>query len=266
MTFAAKLWGYAAPFVKMLGILLIGHFLIVYLQKAVSRSLNKSKLDESLIRFTHKAVNIVLHLLVIISALTAIGVSTTGLIATFSAVAVGVSVALKDSLSNVAGGILLLLSPRFSTGDYISAGGDEGNVISVDLLHTTIRTIDSKQISIPNGVLINSHIINYSCENKRRVDIVFPISYGADIKKAKELAIGVLKNHPLTLSEPEEPFVRVRSYGDSAVNLLTRVWCKTDDYWNVYYDLIENIREIFDENGICIPYNQLDIHIKEDKK
>lgn len=262
----SKLWEYAAPFVKMTLILIIGHFLIVYLQKIVDRSLKKSKLDPSLIGFTHKAVSIVLHLLVIISALTAIGVSTTGLIATFSAIAVGVSVALKDSLSNVAGGILLLFSPRFSTGDYISAGGDEGNVISVDLLHTTILTLDSKQISIPNGVLINSHIINYSRENKRRVDITFPISYEADVKAAKQLAMEILKTHPLTLREPDEPFVRVQSYGDSAVNLLTRVWCKTEDYWSVYFDLIESIREIFEANGICIPYNQLDIHIKDNNE
>lgn len=259
---AEKLWIYTAPMIKMALILVIGHILIGYIQKIFGRSLGKSKIDPSLIRFIHKAVNIILHLLVIISALTAIGVSTTGLVAALSAVAVGVSVALKDSLSNVAGGILLLLSPRFSTGDYISAGGDEGKVISVDLLHTTILTIDNKQISIPNGVLINSHIINFSCENNRRVDIVFPISYKDDIKKAKQLAKQTITNHPLTLCEPEEPFVRVQSYGDSAVNLLVRVWCKTQDYWSVYFDLIEDIREAFDKNEISIPYNQLDVHIK----
>ena len=261
-----KIWSYAAPFAKMAFILIVGHFLIVYLQKIVGKTLKKSKLDPSLIGFTHKSLSIILHLLVIISALTAIGVSTTGFIAAFSAVAVGVSVALKDSLCNVAGGILLLISPRFSTGDYISAGGDEGTVISVDMLHTTILTIDSKQVSIPNGVLINSHIINYSCENKRRVDIIFPISYESDIKMAKQLAMEILKNHPLTLCEPEQPFVRVKSYGDSAVNLLTRVWCKTENYWDVYYDLIENIGEAFNENGIAIPYNQLDVHIKDSEK
>lgn len=257
-----KLWGYAVPFVKMSLILIIGHFLIVYLQKIFERASEKSKLDPSLIRFTHKTINIILHLLLIISALTTIGVSTTGLVAAFSAVAVGVSVALKDSLSNVAGGILLLISPCFSTGDYISANGDEGTVISVDLLHTTILTIDNKQISIPNGALINSHIINYSHENNRRVDIIFPISYEADIKQAKQLAIDIIENHPLTLHEPEEPFARVKSYGDSAVNLLTRAWCRTENYWNVYYDLTENIREAFEENGISIPFNQLDVHIK----
>ncbi|MEE0867959.1 MAG: mechanosensitive ion channel family protein, partial [Clostridia bacterium] len=117
--------------------------------------------------------------------------------------------------------------------------------------------------SIPNGILINSHIINYSRESNRRVDIVFPISYEADVKKAKQLAEDVIKNHPFSLREPEEPFVRVHSYGESAVNLLTRVWCKTENYWSLYFDLVENIREIFEENGISVPYNQLDVHIKE---
>ena len=259
----SEIWAYSAPFIKMALILIIGHVLIVYWQRIFKRSLKKSKLDPSLIGFIHKAVNIILHLFVVISALTAIGVSTTGIVASFSAIAVGVSVALKDSLNNVAGGILLLISPRFSTGDYISAGGDEGTVTAVDLLHTTILTIDNKQISIPNGILINSHIINYSRESNRRVDIVFPISYEADVKKAKQLAEDVIKNHPFSLREPEEPFVRVHSYGESAVNLLTRVWCKTENYWSLYIDLVENIREIFEENGISVPYNQLDVHIKE---
>lgn len=264
MTFE-KIGGYAAPYIKMLLILIIGHFIIVYLQRIVGRSLRKTKLDPSLIKFTDKAVGIFAHLIVIISALTAIGVSTTGLVATFSAAAVGVSVALKDSLSNVAGGILLLISPRFVTGDYISAGGDEGTVVSVDLLHTTILTVDKKQVSIPNGVLLNSHIVNYSRENKRRVDISFQISYESDVKIAKRLAIEVIEKHPLTLHEPDEPFVRVHSYGDSSVNLITRTWCKTEDYWNLYFDLIEDIRDVFDENGISIPYNQLDVRIKENK-
>ena len=128
-----------------------------------------------------------------------------------------------------------------------------------------ILTVDKKQVSIPNGVLLNSHIVNYSRENKRRVDISFQISYESDVKIAKRLAIEVIEKHPLTLHEPDEPFVRVHSYGDSSVNLITRTWCKTEDYWNLYFDLIEDIRDVFDENGISIPYNQLDVRIKENK-
>ena len=183
------------------------------------------------------------------------------MLAALSAVAVAVSVALKDSLSNVAGGILLLISPRFVSGDYILAGGDEGTVERVDLLHTTMRTIDNKVVSIPNGVLINSHITNYTRESKRRVDITFSISYEADIENVKSIIRNVLKNHPLVLNEPDEPMVRVMKYSDSAVEVITRSWCNTPDYWTVYFDLMENVRGELERNGITIPYNQIDVHV-----
>lgn len=262
MTFE-KIWEMAAPFVKMALILIVGHFLIIFLQKLLNKAFVKAKWDRSLIHFLDKTVSIIAHGLVIVSALSAIGVSTTGLIAAFSAVAVGVAMSLKDSLGNIAGGILLLMSPRFSTGDYIAAGGDEGTVTNIDLLHTTVLTLDNKQVSIPNGVLINSHIINYSREEKRRVDITFPISYESDLKTAQKTAAEVIRKHPLTLTEEQEPFVRVSGYADSAVNLLIRVWCKTENYWDVYYDLTEQIRAAFDQNGVTIPYNRLEVQIRE---
>lgn len=256
------IWDFIGPVIKMALILVIGHFITVYILKLVNRGFYKSQLDESLTKFLAKVIKIVLYILVVISALNAIGVSTSGIIAAFSAAAVAVAVALKDSLSNVAGGILLLISPRFSTGDYIAAGGDEGTVLSVDLLHTTVRTADRRQVSIPNGVLINSHITNYSREENRRVEICFPISYEADVEAAKSVARETILKHPLVLRDPA-PFVRVHSYEDSAVNLVTRVWCTTADYWTVYYDLVEQIRAAFDQHGIIVPYNQLDVHIKE---
>lgn len=203
-----------------------------------------------------------LYIFVVVAGLNSIGVSTSGIVAALSAGAVAVAVALKDSLSNVAGGILLLLSPRFATGDYIAAGGDEGTVLTVDLLHTTVLTFDKRQVSIPNGVLINSHITNYSREESRRVEVNFPISYEADMETAKRVASETIGNHPLVLTDPE-PFVRVGGYEDSSVKLVIRVWCKTEDYWTVYYDLMEQIRVAFDKNGIEIPFNQLDVHIKE---
>ncbi|MGN0242570.1 MAG: mechanosensitive ion channel family protein [Lachnospiraceae bacterium] len=260
----AMIWVAIKPLIKMALILVVGHFAIVYLLKLLDKTQMNAKADQSLLRFLRKTINIVLHIIVILSALTSIGVSTTGLVATLSAATVGIAVALKDSLSNVAGGILLLFSPRFSTGDYIAAGGDEGTVVSVDLMHTTVVTVDHKQISIPNGVLINSHIINYSSEPKRRVDIMFPISYEADVNTAKRVALDTMKQHPLTLEEPEEAFARIRSYGDSSVNLLVRVWCNTEDYWNVYFDLTEQIREALEEKDILIPYNQLDVNIRQE--
>lgn len=257
-----ELWVYIAPVVKMLLIFLVGHFLIVYLVKIISKSLSKSKLDPSLIRFVKRSVKIICYTLVILSALSAIGISTTGIIAAMSAAAVAVAVALKDSLSNVAGGILLLISPRFVTDDFIETEGYSGKVIDVDLLHTTILSPDNKQISIPNGVLINSPIINYSREPLRRLDINFAVAYDCDVDKAKSIIMNVISKSDLILNEPDEPFVSVSSYGDSAINIVARVWCKNENYWTLNFDLLKNVKAEFDKNGISIPYNQLDVHIK----
>lgn len=257
-----EFWKYAEPFLKSVGILIIGILLIKLLIKILNRSFIKVKLDKSLTNFLIKSIRIICYIILVATILAIMGIPTTGILAAFSAIAVGVGVALKDSLSNVAGGILLLFFPRFTTGDHIEVDDDEGKVIAVDLMHTTILTFDNKQISIPNGVLINSHITNYSREDTRRVDILFPISYEADVEKAKQVALKTIEKHKLILTEPEKPFVRVKSYGDSSVNLITRVWCKTDDYWKLQYDLTEQIREAFDKNNIGIPYNQLDVFIK----
>ena len=144
----------------------------------------------------------------------------------------------------------------------MAAGGKEGSVLGVDILHTKIRTPDGKLVNIPNGVLINEYIVNYSAEASRRVELIFPVSYDADISEAKRTAIDVMENNAKVLSEPEKPFAGVDSYGDSAVNLIVRAWCKTPDYWSVRFELNERIREKLTENGIEIPFNQLDVHIK----
>lgn len=256
-----NIWNMSKPFLRMVLIILIGHFIIVYLVKMLRKMLEKSKTDVSLAGFLVKAVNITLHILVVLTALNAIGVSTTGILAALSAAVVAVAVALKDSLGNVAGGILLLISPSFSSGDYIAVGGDEGTVLRVDLLHTTLRTVDNKIVSIPNGVLINSHITNYTRESERRVDITFSVSYETDAEKAKELIRDTILKHPLVLSEPDAPMVRVMKYSESSVDIVTRSWCNTSDYWTVYFDLMESVRDVLGQNGIDIPYNQLDVHI-----
>ena len=261
----ASLWALLRPLVKMAVTLAIGHFVIKYAMKLIDKGFGKSKLDASLVKYCSKMIKVILYAFVALAAFDAIGVSTSGVVAAMSASVVAVGVALRDSLSNVAGGVWLLFSPRFSTGDYIAAGGDEGTVISVELLHTTLQTFDGKQISIPNGVLVNSHIINYTIENKRRVDILFPVSYEADINKIKQIALDTISKHPLVLREENKaPFARVISYGESSVNLTVRAWCKNEDYWTVFFDLTEEIREAFEKNGITIPYNQLDVHIKGD--
>ena len=257
-----SIWGFLEPFLKMAVILLVGHYLIVYFMRFISRAFEKSKLDLSLKKYCAKAITVALHIFVVLAALDSIGVSTSSMVAGLSSAVLAVGVALKDSLGNIAGGILLLFSPRFSTGDYIAAGGDEGTVISIELLHTNLLTPDRKQISIPNGTLANSHITNYSCENKRRVEIIFPISYDADVKKAKQLANKCIAKHPLVSTEPDQLFVRVKNFENGAINLTIRVWCKNEDYWTLYFDLIEDIRDVFAENGIFVLCKQVDVYVK----
>ena len=257
---AAVTWG--LPLLKAVIILLVGHFIIVYLLKWVKKAFDKSRLDLSLVKFLLKTISITGHTILVLSALNAVGVSTTGLLAALSAAAVGVALALKDSLSNIAGGILLLLAPRFSTGDFIKAGEESGTVLRVDLMHTTIRTLDYRQVLIPNGGLVNAQIVNYSREPFRRVDLVFPIAYETDPETAKQAALRAAEAHPLVQQTPEPPFARVDSYGDSAVNIVLRVWCAGNDYWTVHFDLLEQVRAAFDEAGVTIPFNQLDVHLK----
>ena len=244
-------------------ILLAGHFAVVFIIKLLSKSFERIKMDVSLEKFFLKVVNITLHIIVLLSALNALGISNTGLLAALSGAVVAVALALKDSLGSIAGGIIILLTKRFETGDYVEINGDEGTVVQVDLMHTTLKTLDNRHIVIPNAVAVNSRIIDYSSEEMRRLDIVFQIGYGDDSEKAKQLILDTVKNHKMSLNEPEEPFARVTGFGDSAVDITLRVWCARENYWQLKFDLLEQIKKAFDENGISIPFNQLDVHIKE---
>ena len=176
---------------------------------------------------------------------------------------VAVALALKDSLGRNAGGIIILITKRFETGDYIEITGDEGTVTQVDLMHTTLKTLDNRHIVIPNAVAVNSRIIDYSSEDLRRLDIVFGIGYSDDSKKAEQIILDTVKNHSMSLNEPDEPFARVTGFGESAVEITLRVWCERANYWQLKFDLLEQIKAEFDKNGISIPYNQVDVHIKE---
>ena len=257
----SKAWIYLNPVIKLFIIIVIGHILSKILIRIIKRAFARTKMDISLKNFTLKAISIICHILIVVSALSSIGISTSGIIASLSAVGLAVAVGLKDSLANVAGGILLLISPRFTTGDYIETADDSGTVIEVDLLHTIIKTPDNKQISIPNGILVNNHITNYSIEPVRRVEIFFPVPYECDVEKAKDIILSVIASHNMVLREPDEPMARVLSYEDSFVKIVSRCWCNTENYWTVFFDLTEKVRSELNKCGIDIPYNKLDVTI-----
>lgn len=248
---------------KLLGslaIVIVGWIVAGIIRKIMVKALQKPKLDASFKKFLVKAVDIVLKVLVILSAISNLGISTTGLIAALSAAAVAISLALKDSLGNIAGGILMMIARPFSTGDFITVDGESGKVLKIDLIHTTLLTSDNRQVVVPNGQMVNKTVTDYSREETRRVDVDFAISYDSDVEVAKAVIMDVIGNCELALNDPE-PFVRVTDYGGSSVTVTARVWCKTDDYWELKFRMLENIRIMFDANGIKIPFNQLDVHV-----
>ena len=259
-----KYYKYINPAIAFVLTLLIGYITVNIIKRVCKKILSRTKLDISLQHFLCQIVSSFLFILVLLSALSSVGVSTTGLVATLSAGVVGIAVALKDSLGNIAGGILLLLSPRFTTGDYIEVDGSEGTVEKIDLLHTTVLSADKKHISIPNGLLLNSHITNYTHEPYRRIEIIFSVAYDTDIELAKSVILETVTDINHVSQNPEKPFARVKNFGSSGIDIACRVWCEPSFYWDVYFDINEKVKESFDKHNIVIPYNQLDVNIKSE--
>ena len=253
------------PIIMALVILVAGLIVLFIVAKILKKALSRTTLDISLQKFFVKTLNIVGFVLILICALSTAGVSTTGLIAGFSAAGAAVALALKDSLSNIAGGIVLLITHPFVTGDYIEIGDYSGTVKEIDILQTTLLTPDNKTIVIPNGLLSSDEVVNYTKEPTRRVDLTVSVSYDNDIELAKKSVLKAAEGISLVLSDPQ-PFVRVSEYSDSSVNLAVRVWCKTEDYWDVHFAMIEKMRESFEKDGIEIPYQRLDVNIVNDDK
>jgi len=248
--------------ISFLLIAVIGLWLVNFIIKIFSKFLKRFNLDYSLSLFICRALKITLQIFVIISAMTALGIPTTSLITALGAAAVGISLALKDSLSNIAGGILILFSRPLSTRDHVEINGLEGILYKVDIIHTVIRTFDNRHIIIPNGQVINEKIINFSREDKRRLELIFPISYSSDVEKAKSIILRVIENNKLSLLEPA-PIIRVHSFDLNSIRLVVRVWCKNENYTSLLFDLNEQVKTEFDKENIIIPINQLDVNIKK---
>lgn len=250
------------PIIKLIAVILIGFILSKIAADLITKFMEKTnKFDISLVRFLARSAGIAIKVLTIICALSILGIPTTGLIAGVSAVAAAIALALQGSLSNIAGGIFILMTRPFKTGDFVDIAGSTGTVKDIQLIHTVLLTTDNKEIIMPNGVVVNSTVINYSSEDTRRVDLVFSISYDSDARLAEEIIFRTAMAHQFTLTEPADPFVRESAHSASSIDITARIWCKAENYWTLHFDMIEKVREEFNKNGISIPYNQLDVHI-----
>lgn len=245
-------------------ILIIGYFLSKLCLKLMSKGLSKSKLDPTAHSFLKSLVKVTLYIILIVIVLTILGVPTSSIVAVIGASGLAIGLALQNSLSNVAGGFLILFSNPFEVGDYIKVGSDEGTVQAISILYTRLLTIDNKAIYIPNGQVSNATVTNYTDEKLRMLDLTFSIAYENDFNVAKKLIEQVVRKNPLSILEPE-PLIRVTKHASSSIDIICRVWVLAENYFPLKYDLNEDIKTVFDENGISIPYNQLDVLIKENK-
>jgi small conductance mechanosensitive channel len=241
-------------------IVVVGRIVVKWLMKLVRKLMVRADFDPILVNFASSIVNVVLMLFVFIAALDQLGVDTTSLIALIGAAGLAVGLALQGSLQNFAAGVMLVVFRPFKIGDVVDAGGAMGKIEKISIFSTTMITPDNRDIIVPNGQIYSGTITNYSANETRRVDLVFGIGYGDDMRKAKEIMEDIVAKHELILDDPA-PGVAVAELADSSVNFNVRPWVNAADYWTVRADVIEQVKTAFDENGISIPFPQMDVHL-----
>ncbi len=250
--------------------ILIG-LVIFYVGKKIARiitdiiikGLDKTpNFDKTLGKFFSSVIYGILLIVVALAALAQMGVQTTSFIAVLGAVGLAIGLAFKDSLSNISSGIMIILFQPIRIDEFVEAAGVSGIVEEINIFHTVMKTPDNKMIILGNSSIINSNIINYSRKETRRVDFVFGISYSDNIQVAKDTILEVLNSDERVLLEPDLPFVAVKELADSSINLVARVWVKSDDYWKVNFDMIEKVKIRFDQVGITIPFPQVEMNTK----
>ena len=243
-----------------LTILIAGRQVVKIVIKVISSALERSNTEDTVRIFVTNLLNTLLMIVVFIAAINQLGIQTTSIIAVLGAAGLAIGLALQGSLSNFAAGILIVIYRPYKVGDYIQADNHLGTVDDIQIFSTVLKTPDNKLVIVPNGSIMNGSIVNFSNQDKRRVDIIASCSYEDDIDKVKSVLADILSQDDRILSDPE-PRIAVSELADSSVNLIVRPWVKNSDYINVYYSLLEEIKKRFDQEGISIPYPQNDVHI-----
>ena len=255
-------WGamYGTKVLGAIAIIVLGRIAVGLFGKVVKRLLEKAKTDETLTRFLVSLTRIALLAFVVIAALNTLGIQTASFIAIIGAAGLAIGFALQGSLSNFASGVMLIIFQPLKRGDLVEAGGTLGVVKEIHIFNTILRTLDNKRVIIPNSKVTGDTIVNYSAEGTLRVDMVFGISYGDHIPKAKQILENILAEDSRVLKDPAST-VAVSELGDSSVNFVVRPYVKVEDYWAVYFDVTEKVKMTFDEQNVNIPFPQSDVHM-----
>lgn len=244
-------------------ILIVSFKIINVVAKKIAKQGDKGKLDKTLAKTLAYLFKLAMKICIAICLVGYVGIDTSGLAALVVSFGACIGLALNGAVANLAGGVVILITRPFRVDDFIEAQGVSGTVEDIHITCTRIRTGDNKVVYLPNGALSAGTIINYSEKDTRRVDFTFSIGYANDFEKAKAIVMDICKSHELVLKDPA-PMVRVSEHGASSINLVARVWVNSGDYWTVNFDILETVKKTFDEQGIEIPYNQLDVHVKKD--
>lgn len=252
--------------VRGITIILAGFMIIRLFIRFLKRNLYKKKnVDKTLPNFIISLVNIALIGILVIYALVLLGVTPDSIVTIFSVFSLGISLALQDTITSLANGIIIVVTKPFVEGEYVSFSGTEGTVVSISMFNTVLKTFDGMMVTIPNSTITSENVKNYSRLPTRRIDILIPVGYGTDISLLHSVIDGVLATQEKILSEPAPQLV-LKDYGDSNLNYSLRVWVSTEIYWDIYFALTEKILLALREANISIDYNQYDVHIKDDSR
>lgn len=256
-------WKYGPNLVLAIITLIIGLWVVGIITRAIGRTMDKRQVDPSLAPFLKSLISISLKVMLIISVIGMAGVEATSFVAVIGAAGLAIGLALQGTLQNFAGGVIILLIKPFKVGDFIDAVGYSGTIHSIQIFNTYLKTADNKTIIIPNGQLANSSMTNYSTEPRRRVDWTFGVGYGDNAELTKQIIRDLIDADDRILSDPE-PFIALSELADSSVNFVARAWVEAGDYWGVYFDMNEKVYKKFAEEGLNIPFPQMDVHLHKE--
>jgi len=242
-------------------ILFVGLWISNIVARMIAKMLRKTKADEGISGFIVSCVKFIFKLVVVIAAVAAIGVNITSLITALGAAGITIGLAMQDSLSNFASGVLILYNKPFIVGDYVEIDGSSGSVKAIELMHTTLVTPENKELIFPNSRITSNKVINYTRLKERRLDLKFSVAYGSDIATVKECLLDVCQNSPYCI-ENKESVVGISEYGNSAIVFDLKMWIPANAYWDAYYATQEAVYDAFAKRGISIPFAQMDVHIK----
>ena len=251
--------------IQFLGVLIIGFIIIKVIIKMMNRFKIFRRLDETVVSILKGIVVFFIYAIYLITLLSILGVPMTTFVAILSAMGLAVALALQGNLSNFAGAIMILTFKPFKVGDFIDSQGTMGTVKEIQLFFTHLLTPDNRKVIIPNSELVNARVTNFTSEARRRIDLIFGVSYDSDIEYVKTLILEIIHNNEMILSDPEA-VVRLANHNSSSLDYDVKVWVEKDNYWAVRYDLHEQIKTSFDEHNISIPFPQRDIHLIKDNK